>query len=136
MGCVYNQYRHANFRCFVLFSRVTQLPNLPKVVEQDSNPAATKVILDRAIGVYRRDQNKSILRTLNPFFWAGILLDLVVNVPFKFLGKSGLNTKAIEESFLGKIFKFMLYIVSLIGGIITIAQSIGFLDKLKLFLRL
>lgn len=87
--------------------------------------------VDRAIGVYKRDQNKSIFRTFNPFFWIGVLLDLIVSVPFKLLGKAGINTKAIEESIFGKISKFILYIVSLIAGVITIAQPLGWLDRLK-----
>lgn len=93
-------------------------------------------VVDRAIGVYKSDQKKSLVRTFNPFFWVGILLDLVVSIPFTLLGKAGLNTKAIEESILGKISKFILYIVSLIAGIITIAQPLGWLDRLKNFITL
>jgi len=86
--------------------------------------------VDRAIGVYRNDQKKSLVRTFNPIFWIGVLLDLIVSAPFKLLRKAGINTKEIEESYIGKIAKFILYVVSLIAGVISIAQPLGWLDYL------
>ena len=90
--------------------------------------------IDRAIGVYKNDERKSLIRTFNPFFWIVVLLDFIVSAPFKLLGKVGVNAKLIEQSNVGKIAKFILYIVSLLAGVISIAQPLGWLEHLKKFI--
>lgn len=93
-------------------------------------------VADRAIGVYREDQLMSLIRTFNPLFWFGTVLDYFVSIPFKILRKAGINTAGIESSFIGKFLKFIFWLVSLAAAIVTVAQPLGWLDYLKTLLRL
>lgn len=91
--------------------------------------------IDRAIGRYESDRLNSIARTFNPFFWFGRFLDLIVSIPFRFLKKAGVSTKLIEDSVVGKLAKFILYIVTLVASILTILQLLGYLDSFNLFIK-
>lgn len=92
-------------------------------------------IVDRAIGRYESDRAQSIVRTLNPFFWFGRFLDILVSLPFRFFQRAGISTKAFEESFFGKIAKLILYLVSLAASFLTILQILGYLDPVKNFIE-
>ena len=78
--------------------------------------------IDRSIGVYKNDQKASIIRTFNPIFWIKELLDFIVGIPFYFLKKSGFNS-SLEETFLARIIKLIVYLVSLISGAWFIADK-------------
>jgi len=110
---------------------INLISNIFHLYQYEIEPKYLLDFIDRAIGVYKNDQIKSLLRTFNLFFWIGILLDFIVSAPFKLLGRAGISTKEIEESNLGKIAKLILYITSLAAGVVSIAQPLGWLDHLK-----
>lgn len=63
-------------------------------------------------------------------------------IPFSLLAKAGFNRTKIEDSFIGRIAKFVLYVVALlasllgiIASLLTIVQVLGYLDALKEVLR-
>jgi len=85
--------------------------------------------IDRAIGVYERDEFRACIRTFNPFFWLGLLLDFIVEIPFSLLGKAGFNKSTIEESLLGRIAKTIMYLVTLLASLLTILQLTGYLER-------
>lgn len=98
--------------------------------------------VDRSIGVYENDKKRAYIRTFNPLFWFGLLLDYVVAIPFSLLAKAGFNRTKIEDSFIGRIAKFVLYVFALlasllgiIASLLTIVQALGYLDTLKDVLR-
>ncbi len=87
--------------------------------------------IDRAIGVYQNDFIPSILRTINPFYWIGIILDYIVSLPFILIGKAGFNQKKAEVSFLGKFLKIIFYLMSGTAAFLAILNYLGYLDNFK-----
>jgi len=81
--------------------------------------------IDRAIGVYQNDFIPSILRTINPFYWIGIILDYIVSLPFILIGKAGFNQKKAEVSFLGKFLKIIFYLMSGTAAFLAILNYLG-----------
>jgi len=68
--------------------------------------------IERAIAKYENDKKSAILRTYSPLFWIALLIDSLVSLPFEALGKVGFNQNRIEVSFMGKLFKYVFYIIS------------------------
>ncbi len=91
--------------------------------------------IDRAIGVYESNIGRSLRRTLNPFFWLGLTLDYIVEVPFFLLGKVGFNRKKIEDSLIGRLVKTVFYLLSSLFYFLAILQLTGYLEKFNHFLR-
>ncbi len=99
-------------------------------------------VIDRSIGIYENDQKRALIRTFNPLFWFGLLVDYVVAIPFSLLAKAGFNKTKIEDSFVGRIAKFVFYVVTLlaallgiVASLLTIVQGLGYMDALKPVLR-
>lgn len=86
--------------------------------------------LNRSKGVLKTDFIYSIIRTLNPFYWIGMILGLIVNIPFQLIGKVGFDNTKFENSIIGKLIKILLYIVTVVAAIITILQAFKFWDKI------
>lgn len=111
------------------------LTNIFNMHRYEIGPNDLLDFIERSIGRYKSDKTNSIIRTINPFFWFGQFLDLIVSIPFRFLKKAGLSSKAIEESLIGKIAKFILYVASLFASVLTILQILGLLDKSINFIK-
>ena len=91
--------------------------------------------LDRAIGIYESNKTSSIFRTLNPLFYIGLIFDALVEIPFIFLGKLGLNREKAESSLIGKLIKGLLYLITVAAAFLTILQLLDLLDPVKLFIN-
>ena len=76
--------------------------------------------IDRSIGVYEEDELNSKLRTVNPFFWLGLVLEFIVNLPFKLIGELGFNQSKFEASSIGKVMKLFLQLITIIASFYTI----------------
>jgi len=87
--------------------------------------------IERSIGIYKRDKIKAFLRTINPFYWIVLLLDFIVSIPFKILGKLGFNQEKLESSFFGKLIKGVLYLVTVFAAFLTILEKLGYLEWFK-----
>ncbi len=85
--------------------------------------------IERAIGIYENDRHNALLRTLNPLFWLGLILDYIVSLPFKVIGKIGFNQEKIESSITGKIIKGILYFITVLASFLTVLEKIGYLEK-------
>ena len=73
-----------------------------------------------AIAIYKKDSKRAKQRTYHPFFWIFLLIDYLVSFLFGVLARAGFNQKKIEASFVGKLIKFIFYVLSsLFLGIIT-----------------
>lgn len=96
---------------------VDVLANIFNLRTYSISPITVLDLVDRAIGVYVHDQNSALIRTFNPLFWIGELLDFIISLPFKLLRRAGIPTQKIEESYFVKIAKVMLYVVSLLAGL-------------------
>ncbi len=69
--------------------------------------------IDQAIGVYRTDRKKSLIRTINPFYWLTFILIEVIKIPFFILGTVGFDQNRLESSMIGRLFKGIALIVGL-----------------------
>ena len=87
--------------------------------------------VERAIGVYRDDKLKSLMRTLNPLFWLSIVLDYVSGLPFAFLGALGLNRSKIEEGSFGKFMKGCFRVAVVVTVLAVIVDHLGYLDPIE-----
>lgn len=86
----------------------------------DITPSQVLDIIDRSIGIYYHNINDSILRTINPFYWFGLVLDYFASLPFTLIGKMGYNQSEIETSSLGKTLKGVVYLVEVLVSILTL----------------
>jgi len=86
-------------------------------------------LIERSIGIYENDRLNALLRTVNPFFWLGLILDYIVSLPFKVIGKIGFNQEKIESSITGKIIKGIFYLISVLASLLTVLEMIGYLEK-------
>lgn len=86
-------------------------------------------IIERAIGIYENDRLNALLRTVNPLFWLGLILDYVVSFPFKVIGKIGFNQKKIESSITGRIIKGALYLIIVLAAFLTVLEKIDYLEE-------
>lgn len=92
-------------------------------------------IIDRAIGIYESDQSSAVIRVVNPFFYLEIFLDWISTIPFKLLAKLGFNQVKAQESFIGKIFKGLVYLITALASFLTVLQLIDHLDPAKDLIR-
>ena len=91
--------------------------------------------LDRSIGIYESNRIPSLLRALNPLFYIGLIFDALVEIPFIFIGKLGLNREKAESSLIGKLIKGVLYLITVVAAFLTILQLLDLLDPVKQFLN-
>ena len=91
--------------------------------------------IERAIGIYENDRHNAFGRTINPLFWLGLILNYIVGLPFKAIGKLGFNQKKIESSTVGRIIKGVLYLIVVLAAFLTVLEKIGYLDKFILLIH-
>lgn len=87
--------------------------------------------VERAIGVYEKNKRSSLLRLFNPFFYLGLIFDLIANSPFALLGRMGFNREKAEASVLGRFIKGFIQLVLFLAAAFTVLYYLGYMDKLK-----
>ena len=97
----------------------------------DIHPGVVVDYIEMVIGIYESNQKSACWRIINPFFYIGVVLDAISNLPFIAIGKLGFNRQKIEASLIGRIFKGVFCIGSWIAIIITILDFFGYLDVLE-----
>lgn len=102
----------------------------------DINPNLILDCIDRAIGIYERNHSDAFIRTINPFFYIGRLIELVTEPPFLVLAKLGLDRRKTESSTLGRMVKGILYLITVIAALLTILPLLDILEPVKEFIQL
>lgn len=87
--------------------------------------------IDRAIGIYENNARPAFLRSMNPFFYLGLVFDLVAGVPFALIGRAGFNRKKAEASLAGRMIKGTIYIITALASLLTVLQLLDFLEPVK-----
>ena len=87
--------------------------------------------VERAIGVYRDDKFKSLIRTLNPLFWLSTVLDYVSGLPFAILGVLGFNRSKIEDGAFGKFLKGCFRVAIVVTVLAIVLYHQGYLDPIE-----
>jgi hypothetical protein len=87
--------------------------------------------IDRAIGVYENNSGPAFRRAINPFFYVGLVLDLVARIPFVLIGRAGFNRQKAEESLAGRVIKGVIYIITALASLLTVLQLLDYLEPAK-----
>lgn len=95
------------------------------------SPTNLMDVIDRGIGIYETDRSAALLRTINPFFYLGVVLDWIVRVPFLLLGRAGFDQQKVEMSFVGRVIKGTIYIVTALASLLTVLQLLDYLESVK-----
>lgn len=88
-------------------------------------------LIDRAIGVYKTNHRKSVIRTFNPFWWLGRALTWFAGLPFKLVASAGFNAARAENSLPGRFVKAVLLTIPAIASALTILYYLDLLDLVK-----
>lgn len=103
-------------------------------LEQFMIPSQIPVdFLERAHGVYLSNKTSSLLRTINPFWWFGQLIQVVAHIPFVTMRAAGLETAALEASMFGRLIKGLVAIITLVASVLGILRAVGWIDPIKGF---
>jgi hypothetical protein len=94
-------------------SHVDLLDDLFVLHQYDINWQTVVDGIDRGLGTYESDFQRSVLRTFSPFFWLSLALEFVSSIPFYLLGSLGLDRSMLERSGLGKALKWLIKCVTL-----------------------
>ena len=87
--------------------------------------------VERAIGVYRDDKLKSLIRSLNPLFWMSIVLDYISSLPFAILAALGFNRSKIEDSPFGRFLKGCFRVAVVVTVLVVILYHQGYLYPIE-----
>jgi hypothetical protein len=97
-------------------------------------------VVDEAIGVYQADQSYSWIRTCNPFFWLGRLIDWLVGGAFNVVALFGGNPQAARNSPTGRFIfgvgKIICGLIFLLAATCTVIEFLGFQTPVRHFLHL
>lgn len=91
--------------------------------------------IDRAIGIYESNHKSALLRTFNPLFYLGWVLDVISDLPFIAIGKLGFNREKAESSVIGRLVKALFYLITVVAAFLTTLQLLGFWGPVKLFVH-
>jgi len=118
----------------VITPNVNVIRNVFDLNKYGLNPIVAIDIIDEAAGVYLEDQKMATVRTFNPLFWFGLLVDKIATFPFILLFKLGFDSEKIEASMLGKFIKGVIQLVFFAASFLTALYYIGWLDSFKMAL--
>lgn len=99
------------------------------------SPQTLLDFIDRAIGVYHRDARAAVFRTINPFFYLKLVFNWIARLPFVLLGNVGFNGKKAEASFLGRISKGLIYLITVLASLLTVLHLVDLLAPAKEMVR-
>lgn len=112
---------------------INLIENIFDLDQFDIGPSNLLAVIDRAIGIYDSNRKAALVRTFNPFFYLGWVLDTISDLPFIVIGLLGFNRQKIRTSIIGKIVKGVLYLILVIAACLTILHLLGFLEPIKQF---
>ena len=97
----------------------------------DIGPNNLLACIDRAIEKYDSSRKSTFVRTLNPFFYLGRVLDTISDLPFIIIGILGFNRQKIKTSAIGRLVKGSLYLSIIVAAVFTILHLLGFVEPIK-----
>lgn len=63
------------------------------------------------------------------------MIDFIVEIPFKFIGKIGFNQEKIEFSTVGRVVKGILYLITVGEAFLTILEKLGYLNNFRAWIQ-
>ena len=101
----------------------------------DIGPNNLLDLIDRAIGKYDSNRKSAFIRTFNPFFYLGLVLDTISDLPFIAIGILGFNRQKIKTSAIGRLVKGILYLTIIVAAVLTILHLLDFVEPIKQFVH-
>ena len=101
----------------------------------DIGPNNVLGIIDKAIERYDSNRKSALIRTLNPFFYIGVALNTISDLPFIVIGLFGFNRRKIQTSAIGRLIKGVLYLITVIAALLVILHLLDFLEPVIQYLR-
>ena len=92
-------------------------------------------LIDRSIGIYESNTKWARFRIFNPFFYIGLGLDFISDLPFIALGKLGFNRQKARTSAVGRLVKGVLFLIPIFAAFLTTLHHLGYLDPVKQFVH-
>lgn len=99
----------------------------------DIGPNNVLSLIDRAIGKYDANRRSVFVRTLNPFFYLGQVLNTISDLPFIIIGILGVNRQKIKTSVVGRLVKGILHLIIIVAVFLTILHLLDFVEPIKQF---
>lgn len=91
--------------------------------EGETNTQPFHDVFQVALGVYKREKIPSILRTLNPLFWAGALIRWLFEVPIFIAVVMGFEEKSTRNNPVMRIVLFAWRTLTAIGLLVSIVSG-------------
>ena len=101
----------------------------------DIGPNNLLDLIDRAIGKYDSNRKSAFIRTFNPFFYLGLVLDTISDLPFIAIGILGFNRQKVKTSAIGRLVKGILYLIIIVAAVLTILHFLDFVEPIKQFVH-
>ncbi len=101
----------------------------------DIGPNNVLDLVDRAIAEYDSNRKSALVRTLNPFFYIGLALHTISDLPFIVIGLFGFNRQKLQRSAIGRLIKGALYLITVIAVFPAILHLLGVLEPATQYTR-
>lgn len=89
-------------------------------------------ILDKSIWVYELEKNKSIIRTINPFFYISLLFDWLLDLPIRLLRKVWFwKTKNLESIWIVRVCKIAWTLLLWTLSVLVAIQQLWYWSPIK-----
>ena len=114
---------------------VDLIENIFNLDQFDIGPSNLLAVIDRAIAKYDSNRKAALVRTFNPFFYLGWILDTISDLPFIVIGILGFNRQKIKTSAIGRLVKGILYLTIIVAAVLTILYLLDFVEPIKQFVH-
>ena len=101
----------------------------------DIGPNNVLGLIDKAIREYDSNRKSAFVRTFNPFFYLGLVLDTISDLPFIVIGIFGFNRQKMRASTIGRLVKGILYLTIIVTPVLTILHLLDFVEPIKQFVH-
>ena len=114
-------------------TKINLIEDIFNLDQFDIGPNNVLYLIDRAIGIYDANRRSAFVRTFNPFFYLGRVLDAITDLPFIIIGIFGFNRQRMKASAVGRLVKGSLYLIIIVAVFLTILHLLDFLEPIKQF---
>ena len=101
----------------------------------DIGPINLLNFIDKAVEKYCSNRKPALVRMFNPFFYLGLALDTISDLPFIVIGIFGFNRQKMKMSAIGRLVKGILYLATVIAAFLTILNLLDLLDLLRQYVH-
>lgn len=112
-------------------TKIDLIEDIFELDQFDIGPNNVLACIDRTIEKYDSSRKSTFVRTLNPFFYLGRVLNTITDLPFIVIGILGFNRQKIKASAVGRLVKGILYLSIIVAAVFTILHLLGFVEPIK-----